>query len=144
VTVHPHARVPLAFHFFKDRTITTNGPLSQSAVASCDRTTACRACFRFQVLVFAVSTEPFGSITFANRPAFACSLLLDPPPRQLLSRVAFPGGETTGLPRFVAVTVWVRSRRFVGDASAAPEELKTSGPDPVPFGPSVSASYACP
>jgi hypothetical protein len=61
-----------------------------------------------------------------------------------LARVAFPDGETTGLPRSVAVTVWVRSRLFAGGAPAAPEEFGASGPDHVPFGPSVSASYAWP
>src|SRR5437867_12239248 len=67
------------------------------------------------------------------RTAFACSLLLYPPPPRLLLRVAFPAGcpagETTGLPRSAAVTVWVRSRLSAGGASAAPEEFGTSGPD---------------
>jgi len=78
------------------------------------------------------------------RPAFACSLIPYPPSRQLPLRVAFPCGEKTGLPRSVAVTVWVRSRLFAGGASTAPEEFGASGPDHVPFGPSVSASCAWP
>ena len=78
------------------------------------------------------------------RPAFACSRFLYPPSHQLLLRDAFPDGETTGLPRSVAVTVWVRSRLFAGGASAAPEEFGASGPDHVPFGPSDSASCAWP
>jgi hypothetical protein len=51
---------------------------------------------------------------------------------------------TTGLPRFVAVPVWVRSRLSAGGASSAPEEFGASGPDHVPFGPSDAASCACP
>src|SRR5439155_9534286 len=78
------------------------------------------------------------------RAAFACSLLLYPPSCRLLLRVAFPCGETTGLPRSAAVTVWVRSRLLAGGASAAPEEFGASGPDHVPFGPSGSASCAWP
>jgi hypothetical protein len=78
------------------------------------------------------------------RTAFACSLLLYPPPRQLLLRAAFPCGETTGLPRSAAVTVWVRSRLSAGGTSAALEEFGTSRLGHLPFGPSVSASYACP
>src|SRR5215469_14308191 len=39
------------------------------------------------------------------RAAFACSLFLYPPPHRFALRLAFPGGETTGLPRFVPVTV---------------------------------------
>src|SRR5262249_40269618 len=72
------------------------------------------------------------------RPAFACSLLRYPLPHRLLLRVAFPArvaGETTGLPRSAAVTVWGRSRLSAGGASAAPEEFGASGPDPVPFWP---------
>ena len=34
------------------------------------------------------------------RPAFACSLILYPPPRGLLLRVAFPCGEDDGLTTF--------------------------------------------
>src|SRR6266404_3435630 len=67
------------------------------------------------------------------RPAFACSLLLYPPSHQHLLRAAFPSGETTGLPRSAAVTVWVRSRLSAGGASAAPEKFGASGPDHVPF-----------
>jgi hypothetical protein len=73
------------------------------------------------------------------RPAFACSLLLYPPPRQRLSRGRLPcdnglsQGETTGLPRSAAVTVWVRPRFFAGGATTAPEEFGASGPDHVPF-----------
>jgi hypothetical protein len=78
------------------------------------------------------------------RPAFACSLIPYPPSHQLPLRVAFPCEEKTGLPRSVAVTVWVRSRFFAGGASTAPEEFGASGPDHVPFGPSVSASCAWP
>ena len=61
-----------------------------------------------------------------------------------LARVAFPCGETTGLPRSAAVTVWVRSRLFAGGSTTAPKEFGASGPDHVPFGPSDSASCACP
>src|SRR5947209_18361764 len=78
------------------------------------------------------------------RPAFACSLLPYPPSRRLLLRVAFPEGETTGLPRSAAVTVWVRSRLSAGGAPAAPGEFGAPGPDHVPFGPSDSASCAWP
>ncbi len=78
------------------------------------------------------------------RPAFACSLIPYPPSRGQLLRVAFPCREKTGLPRSVAVTVWVRSRLFAGGASTAPEEFGASGPDHVPFGPSDSASCAWP
>ena len=78
------------------------------------------------------------------RPAFACSLILYPPPPQRTLRFAFPAGcpagETTGLPRSAAVTVWVRSRLSAGGAPSAPEEFGASGPDHVPFGPSVKAS----
>ena len=83
------------------------------------------------------------------RPAFAYSLLPYPPSLRLLLRVAFPcgrghGGGTTGLPRSAGVTVQVRSRLSAGGASAAPEEFGASGLDHVPFGPSDSASCACP
>lgn len=61
-----------------------------------------------------------------------------------LARVAFPFGETTGLPRSAAVTVWVRSRRSVGGASTAPGEFGAPGPDHVPVGPSDSAPCAWP
>jgi hypothetical protein len=61
-----------------------------------------------------------------------------------LAKAAFPDGETTGLPRSAAVTVWVRSRLSAGGATTAPEEFGASGPDHVPFGPSVSASCAWP
>ena len=78
------------------------------------------------------------------RTAFACSLLLYPPPLRLASRLAFPAGcpvgETTGLPRSAAVTVWVRSRLFAGGASAALEEFGASRLDHVPFCPSVPRS----
>jgi len=53
-------------------------------------------------------------------------------------------GETTGLPRSAAVTVWVRSRLSAGGTRAVPEEFGASGLDHVPFGPSDSASCACP
>ena len=82
------------------------------------------------------------------RPAFACSLLLYPPSPRLPLRFAFLSchqfRETTGLPRSVAVTVWVRSRLSAGGTTTAPEEFGASGPDHVPFGPSVSASCAWP
>jgi hypothetical protein len=78
------------------------------------------------------------------RSAFACSLLLYPPLRQRLLRFTFPEGETTGLPRSVAVTVWVRSRLSAGGSTPAPEEFGASGPGHIPFGPSLSASLACP
>src|SRR6516225_7050405 len=61
------------------------------------------------------------------RPAFACSLLLYPPFHQPLLRDAFPDGETTSLPRSVAVTVWVRSRLSAGGTTTAPEEFGASG-----------------
>ena len=71
------------------------------------------------------------------QPAFACSLIPYPPPPGLALRFAFPAGhpagETTGLPRSVAVTVWVRSRLSAGGASTTPEEFGASGPDHVPF-----------
>jgi hypothetical protein len=73
-----------------------------------------------------------------GRPS--CSLLPYPPPHRLALRLAFPDGETTGLPRSATVTVWVRSRLSAGGTTAAPEEFGTSGPGHVPFGPSVSAS----
>ena len=49
------------------------------------------------------------------------------------ARPGRPCGRTTGLPRSVAVTVWVRSRLSAGGASTAPEEFGASGPDHVPF-----------
>jgi hypothetical protein len=61
-----------------------------------------------------------------------------------LARVAFPDGETTGLPRSATVTVWVRSRLSAGGTTTAPEEFGASEPDHVPFGPSDSASCAWP
>jgi hypothetical protein len=65
--------------------------------------------------------------------AFACSLLLYPPPRQLLLRAAFPDGETTGLPRSAAVTVWVRSHLSAGGITAALEEFGASRLGHLPF-----------
>src|SRR5207247_2659222 len=82
------------------------------------------------------------------RPAFACSLLLYPPPHRLALRLAFPAGrpagEATGLPRSAGVTVWGGSRLSAGGASAAPGEFGAPGPDHGPFGPSGSASCAWP
>ena len=79
------------------------------------------------------------------RAAFACSLLPYPPPHRLALRLAFPDGETTGLPRSAGVPLmWVRSRLFAGGSPSAPEEFGTSGPGHVPFGPSDSASCAWP
>src|SRR5262249_5612199 len=75
------------------------------------------------------------------RPAFACSLPPSPPSRGLALRLAVRGRQrprgATGLPRFVAVPVWVRSRLSAGGATTAPEEFGASGPGHVPFGPSV-------
>jgi hypothetical protein len=59
------------------------------------------------------------------RTAFACSLLLYPPPPRLLLRAAFPtgcpGGEATGLPRSAAVwqTDLRRPSRNVGEAQCS-------------------------
>src|SRR5947209_12399237 len=82
------------------------------------------------------------------RPAFACSLVLYPPPPGLASRLASPAGRpaggTTGLPRSAGATVWVGSRLSAGGAAAAPGEFGAPGPDHVPFGPSDSASCAWP
>ena len=78
------------------------------------------------------------------RTAFAFSLLLYPPSHRLLLRVAFPCGEATGLPRSAAVTVWVRSRLCAGGTSAALPVDRSPYLDRLPFGPSVSASCACP
>ena len=75
------------------------------------------------------------------RTAFACSLLLYPSSRGLALRFAVPhdpvgsGGETTGLPRSVRVTVWVRSRLFAGGAISAPDDKITPGLDHVPCWP---------
>ena len=65
--------------------------------------------------------------------AFAFCLLLYPPSHRLLLRVAFPCGEATGLPRFAAVTVWVRSRLSAGGTSAALEEFGASRLGHLPF-----------
>ena len=79
------------------------------------------------------------------RPAFACSLILYPLPRRLALRVAFPrAGRTTGLPRSADVPEWVRSPLYAGGAASAPGEFGAPGPDHVPFGPSLTASLACP
>src|SRR6516165_12127003 len=74
------------------------------------------------------SLPPFGEGDLARRlnpypvdygPAFASSLLLYPPSRQLLLRVAFPRGRTTGLPRFVDMPEVGRSQLSAGGASSA-------------------------
>jgi hypothetical protein len=53
--------------------------------------------------------------------------------------------RATGLPRSAGGTHgWFRSRLFAGGTPSAPEEFGTPGPDHVPFGPSLSASLACP
>src|SRR5262249_58465781 len=53
--------------------------------------------------------SPRGDVARGRNPypryyntAFACSLLPYPPSHRLLFPVAFPDGETTGLPRFAA------------------------------------------
>jgi hypothetical protein len=73
------------------------------------------------------------------RPAFACSLLLYPPPSRLALRHAFPAGrptrKTTGLPRSVAIAVWGRPRLFAGGAPSAPADKGAAGPDHMPFWP---------
>src|SRR5262245_55679508 len=77
------------------------------------------------------------------RPAFAFSLVLYPPPHGLLSRVAFPCGETTGLPRSADVPGWGGAQLFAGGAVSPAGELRAPGPAHVPFGSSVIASFAC-
>jgi len=74
------------------------------------------------------------------RSAFACSLVLYPLPHRLALRPPYPEGKATGLPRSVAVAVGVRSRLFAGGTPAAPGELLTPGPDPVPFWPKRTSS----
>src|SRR5437879_4199791 len=56
--------------------------------------------------------SPWGDVAFWLNPypthyrsAFASSPIPDPPSHRLLLRVAFPRGETTGLPRFADVPV---------------------------------------
>jgi hypothetical protein len=56
------------------------------------------------------------------RPAFACSLILNPQPHRLTSRLAFPDGRATGLPRSTGVTRRVRSCLQAGGASSAAGE----------------------
>jgi hypothetical protein len=53
-----------------------------------------------------------------------------------------PRGTATGLPRSAGVPAWVRPRLSAEGAPSAPGEFGTPGPDPVPFGPSVSAPCA--
>ena len=53
------------------------------------------------------------------RAAFACSPLLCPQPRQVVSRLPCPKGEATGLPRSVTATERVRLRLSAGGATAA-------------------------
>src|SRR5262249_10204465 len=53
-------------------------------------------------------------------------------------------GKTTGLPRSAAVTVWVRPRLSAGGTSSALPVDRSRYLDRLPFGPSVSASCACP
>src|SRR5262249_12160542 len=78
------------------------------------------------------------------RTAFACSLVLDPPPRGGTLRSAVPAsrpaGEATGLPRSAGVTVWGRSRLSAGGTATAPGEFGAPGPGHVPFGPSLPRS----
>jgi hypothetical protein len=51
-------------------------------------------------------------------------------------------GEGDGLTTFRrCCRVWVRPRLFAGGASSAPDDLKASGPDHMPFGRSVSACF---
>jgi len=53
--------------------------------------------------------------------------------------------RTTGLPRSAGGTRgWFRSRLFAGGTASAPGEFGAPGLDHVPFGPSLSASLACP
>jgi hypothetical protein len=54
-----------------------------------------------------------------------------------------PRGTATGLPRSVGIPEWVRSRLSAGGASSAWGEFGAPHLDPVPFGPSLSASLAC-
>jgi hypothetical protein len=61
------------------------------------------------------------------------------PPTRLAAR--FPSGRTTGLPRSVPVPAWVRFCLSAGGATSAMGELGAPIPDPLPFGPSVSASW---
>src|SRR5262245_24092756 len=75
--------------------------------------------------------------------ALACSLLLYPAPRRLPLRGAYPCGRTTGLPRSAAVTRVAGSQLSAGGTPSAPGEGQAPGPDHAPFGPSVTASYAC-
>src|SRR5262249_51401621 len=74
--------------------------------------------------------SPRGDVAGGRNPypchysaAFACSLLPYPPSHRLLLRVAFPDGETTGLPRSAGGTRgWFRSRLSAGGTPSAPGE----------------------
>jgi hypothetical protein len=44
-----------------------------------------------------------------------------------------------GLPRFVCIPAWVRSRLSAGGASSATGEVRAPVPDHLPFGPSLLA-----
>ena len=78
-----------------------------------------------------------------SRPAFAFSLVLYPSSHRLLLRVAFPCGETTGLPHSADVPGWEgRSSspvvRHLRRGNCEPRNLTTCL-----FGSSVVASFAC-
>jgi hypothetical protein len=107
------------------------GSVGQGSLVTEDQREVCRLSPRDDV---AVRLNPYPA---HYRPAFACSLLLYPPPLGLASRFAFPAGrpagETTGLPRSAGVTVRVRSCFSAGGASAAPEKFGASGLDHLPF-----------
>jgi hypothetical protein len=89
---------------------------------------------------------PWGDVAQGRNPypahyrsAFACSLVLYPPPGRRALRCAFPArcraGLTTGLPRSVAVVVWGGSRLFAGGTTSAPADRIAAGLDHVPFWP---------
>jgi len=53
-------------------------------------------------------------------------------------------GRVTGLPRCIAETAWVRSCLSADGSTSAPGEFGAPGLGHLPFGPSLSASLACP
>ena len=96
-----------------------------------------------------VMLRTLNSYPLHDRAAFAFSAILYPQSPRLPFRFAFPAtpclwlGGLRAVPRSACVPVWVGSRLSAGGAPSASGACGAPEPDHVPFGPSVSASFAC-
>ena len=90
-----------------------------------------------------VGSTPIHPITEWPSLPPASSYLHNHPPSLRLGDSGTAPESHTGLPRSADVPGWVRPRLFAEGAPSATGELGAPVPDPLPFGPSLSAPLAC-